>query len=175
MLYILCQNSFKYKTTIKTIFEKLGEADYEVLDPRVNDLNRTLSNVIVCGPIPDSIKINAHKVWQTGLPDPDETPDNKKKVFLVFQEAIAYNRANGIKKDILQKDLPRLADLKQFLESFKGQVMELKLQDGRVIGIYPDGEKLPLKYSSEYHVSTILNLSKLQDIFGFIKLSVKDL
>lgn len=175
MLYILCQNSFKYKDTIKTICDKLGEFDYEVLDPKNHNLNRTLSNVVILGLMPDSIKIDAHKVWQTGLPDPNETPENKKKVFLIFQEAIAYNRANGIKKEILQKDVPRFADLKQFLESFKGQVMELKLQDGRIIGIYPDGEKLPLKYSSEYHVSTILNLSKLQDIFGFIKLSVKDL
>jgi hypothetical protein len=174
MLYILCKDSYKFKTTIKTICEKLGQNDYEIIDPRINDLNRTFSNIIVLGLIPN-IKINATKVWQTEVPDPEADPAIKKKIFAVFQEAVEFDRIHGIKKEILQKDIPRLADLKQFLESYKGQVLELRLQDGRVIGIYPDDEKLPLKYSSEYHVSTILNLAKLQDIFQFTRLLVKDL
>ena len=175
MLYIICQNSHKYNDAIKVMMEKLGEHNYDILDPRIHDFKRTFSYVVQLGDMPNNITFICNKKWATMLPDSSLPVEDKKVIFAVLKEAVEYARQHSLRKEILAGDLPRFADLKQFLESFKGQVMELKLQDGRIIGIYPDEDKLPMVYSSEYHVSTILNLAKLQDVFNYTKLSVKDL
>jgi hypothetical protein len=176
MLYIICENSNQYSDTIKTICEqKLNIFDYELLDPRTHKLDSSFSTVLVLGKLPTSLKIDANKIFETKAPDSTLGAEDKKAIFAKFKEAVDFSRNNSFKKEILNTDIPRLADLQQFLEGFKGQVMELKMMDGRYLGIYPDGQKLPSKYSSEYHVSTILNLAKLQGIFNFTKLSVKDL
>jgi len=174
MLYIISQNSTKYSNTIKLICEKLGCFDYELLDPKVHELNRSFSTVLLLEPIKE-LELNANKIFRSLAPDPGLNAEEKKKIFNIFKEAIEYDRDNSIRREILHQDIPRFADLSEFLNGFKGQVMELKLQDGRFIGIYPDGDKLQGKYPHEYHVSTILNLAKLQDIIGYTKLSVKDL
>ena len=174
MLYIISKDSEKYLEVIKTILEtKLNYFEYEIVDPKYHNTNRTFSNVIFIEPL--DLKITANKVFKTIAPEKTLSVEEKKKVVEVFKEAILYDRDKSIRKEILQADIPRLADLEQFLESFKGQVMELKLSDGRYIGIYPDEDKFQMKYPNEYHVSTILNLAKLQDIFGFTRLSIKDL
>ena len=175
MLYVICKDSDKHRETIKIIFEnKLGYFEYELLDPKYHEINnRTFSNVITLGSL-DS-KIIANKIFISSAPDKDLSVEEKKKVFEIFKQAMEYDRNFSLKKEILKNDIPRFADLEEFLQSFKGQVMELKLPDGRLIGIYPDQDKFQMKYTNEYHVSTILNLSKLQDIIGYTKLSVKDL
>lgn len=176
MLYIISKDSDKYIETIKTIFEtKLNYFEYEIVDPKYHNINRTFSNVVILEPLDLKTKVIANKIFKTLAPEKTLSIEEKKKIIEIFKEAIQYDRDNSLKKEILQADIPRLADLEQFLESFKGQVMELKLSDGRYIGIYPDEDKFQMKYPNEYHVSTILNLAKLQDIFGFTKLSVKDL
>lgn len=175
MLYIICQNSHKYTDSIKMMMEKLGEFNYDILDPRVHDFNRTFSYVIELGQLPNNLKYICSKKWNTLLPESTLPVEDKKLIFGILREAVEYARTHAIKKEILQADIPRFADLKDFLHSFKGQVLELRLQDGRIIGIYPDEDKLQMTYSSEYHVSTILNLARLQDIFNYTKLSVKDL
>lgn len=175
MLYILCQNSLKYQDTIKTLIEdKLGFYDYEIVDPKFHKVDRSFSTVLVLSPV-DGTKINANKFFRALAPDTTLTVDQKKVIFSTFKEAVQYARDHTLKKEILQADIPRFADLTEFLHSFKGQVLELRLPDGRTIGIYPDGDKLEMKYIAEYHVSTILNLAKLQDVIGYTKLSVKDL
>lgn len=174
MLYIVCLNSSKYNNTIKTICEKLGYLNYELMDPKIHDFKRSFSTVLILEPFKE-MPINANKIFRTLAPDPGLSPEEKKEVFDTFKKAVEYARDHTLKKEILNVDIPRFADLTEFLNSFKGQVMELKLQDGRFIGIYPDDDKLQGKYSNEYHVSTILNLAKLLDIFNFTKLSVKDL
>jgi hypothetical protein len=175
MLYVICKDSDKYRDTIKGIFEnKLGYFEYEVLDPKYHEItNRTFSNVIKLGSL-DS-KIIANKIFLSSTPDKELSVEEKKKIFEIFKHAMEYDRDYSLKKEILKNDIPRFADLEEFLHSFKGQVMELKLQDGRLIGIYPDQDKFQMKYVNEYHVSTILNLAKLQDIIGYTKLSIKDL
>lgn len=175
MLYIMCKDSEKFKDSIKLILEdKLGFFDYEVVDPKYHEVNRSFSNVLVLNDI-GKISINANKTWASKAPDTSLPVDEKKAIFAKFKEIVQYVRDHSIKKEILQGDIPRFADLEEFLRSFKGQVMELKLADGRFIGIYPDSDKLQMKYPNEYHVSTILNLAKLQDVLGYTKLSVKDL
>jgi hypothetical protein len=176
MLYILCQNSSTYQDTLRIILEdKLGYYDYEVIDPKYHKVDRTFSNVVMLEPLDAKLKIIANKVFKTLAPDSSLAVEKKKEVFNVLKEAVQYSRDHSIKKEILQADIPRFADLSEFLHSFKGQVLELKLSDGRIIGIYPDEDKLEQKYVAEYHVSTILNLAKLQDVIGYTKLSVKDL
>ena len=177
MLYIICKDSNKYQDTIKTILEtKLGCFEYEVIDPKYHEIHgRTFSNVIMLEPLELKNKVIAAKTFTTLAPSTTLNVVDKKKIFEVFKEAVEFDRNHSIKKEILQNDIPRFADLEQFLTSFKGQVMEFKLSDGRLIGIYPDEDKLQMKYANEYHVSTILNLAKLQDILGYTRLSVKDL
>lgn len=176
MLYIISKDSDKYRDTIKAIFEnKLGYFEYDIVDPKYHDINRSYSHAVVLGDVDTKVKVVANKIFKTLAPDTTLSVDEKKKIFEVFKEAVQYDRDHSLRKEILQSDIPRFADLKEFLHSFKGQVMELKLADGRLIGIYPDEDKLQMKYTNEYHVSTILNLAKLQDVLGYTKLSVKDL
>lgn len=175
MIYIICQNSHKYSDAIKMMMEKLGEFNYDILDPRIHDFKRTFSYIIQMGDMPNNLTFICNKKWTTMLPDSTLPVEDKKLIFAVLKDAVEYSRQHSLKKEVLSTDIPRFADLKDFLNLFKGQVMELRLQDGRIIGIYPDEEKLPMVYSAEYHVSTILNLAKLQDIFNYTKLSVKDL
>jgi len=174
MLYIVCRDSHLYKDTLNVICEKLSFYDYEIIDPKSHETKRSFSYLLIAND--NSEDYNASKIWRLKKPpSKDMTVDEKKAVFATIKEIVEFVRNNTLKKEILNVDIPRFADLQEFLSGFKGQVMELKLQDGRVIGIYPDGDKLSGKYSGEYHVSTVLNLSKLLDIFGYIKLSVKDL
>lgn len=175
MIYIICQNSHKYNDSIKIMMDKLGCHDYDILDPKIHDFRRTFSYIVQMGEIPNNITFICNKKWVTMLPDSNLPVEDKKLIFATLKEAVEYSRQHSLKKEILATDIPRFADLKDFLNSFKGQVMEIRLQDGRIIGIYPDEEKLPMVYSSEYHVSTVLNLAKLQDVFNYTKLSVKDL
>lgn len=175
MLYIVCPEPVKYKDTIQVILDKLGFFDYDLIDPKSYDLeSRTFSYVIRLGSA-KQIKINAGRMWDTEAPSAEMSKEDKIKVFGVFKEAVESVRNTSLKKEILNTDIPRFADLEEFLHSFKGQVLEFKLQDGRIIGIYPDQDKLQGKYSSEFHISTILNLARLQDILGYTKISVKDL
>ena len=175
MLYIVCQNSISYKDTIKSLVEdKIGFFDYEIIDPKFHKIERSFSTVLILEPL-ENVKLIANKTFKTLAPDSSLSVDDKKKVFATFKEAVQYARDHTLTKEILQKDIPRFADLSEFLRSFSGQVLELKLPDGRIIGIYPDTDRLEQKYSAEYHVSTILNLAKLQDVIGYTKLSVKDL
>jgi hypothetical protein len=175
MLYIICKDSDKYRDTIKTIFEnKLGYFEYELLDPKYHEINnRTFSNVITLSSLDSNIIAN--KIFTGFAPDKNLSIEEKKKIVEIFKQAAEYDRNYSLKKEILKNDIPRFADLEEFLQSFKGQVMELKLPDGRLIGIYPDQDKFQMKYVNEYHVSTILNLAKLQDVIGYTKISIKDL
>lgn len=174
MLYIVCKDSERFRDTIKTIFEnKIGYFNYEIVDPKYHETDRSYSTVIMLDDL--DLKLVTNKTFRTLAPLTTLSLEEKKKVIEVFKEAVAYDQNHSIKKEVLQNDIPRFADLEQFLLSFKGQVMELKLQDGRLIGIYPDKDKLQMKYSNEYHVSTIINLAKLQDVLGYTKLSIKDL
>lgn len=180
MLYIMCKDSSKYSDTIKLMLEdKLGFFDYEIVDPKHHETKRSFSNVLMLEPLCvntlGDIRILANKIFKSYVPDKELSTDKKKEIFAVFKQAVEYVRNYSLKKEIQQGDIPRFADLEEFLRSFKGQVMELKLADGRFIGIYPDSDKLQMKYPNEYHVSTILNLAKLQDVLGYTKLSVKDL
>lgn len=175
MLYVICKDSDKFKEAIRAILEtKLGYFEYEIYDPKYHELlNRSFSNVILLEPF--DIKIIANKIFKCGAPEKSLTIEEKKKILEIFKQATEYDRDHSLRKEVLKNDIPRFADLEEFLKSFKGQVVELKLPDGRLIGIYPDEDKFQMKYTNEYHVSTILNLAKLQDVIGYIKLSIKDL
>ena len=151
MLYIICRDSSKYQDTIKLICDKLSFYDYEILDPKLHETKRSFSYVLIAT-ADFNDEVNAVKIWKFKKPpSKDMTVDEKKEVFEDFKKIIDFVRSNKLKPEILNTDIPRFADLSEFLNGFKGQVMEFKLQDGRIIGIYPDGDKLLGKYSGEYH------------------------
>lgn len=153
---------------------KIGLLDYQVLDPKSHGCNRAFPYVLVVGNVP-GLQIDAKKIWQTSPPDQDLPVEDKKKIFNVFVEVQKYLLANKDPGTVSGDDIPRLKDLEEFLKEFKGQVLEMKMPDGRLMGVYPDGERLQMKYSVEHHVSTILNLARLKDIFDIKRIVIKDL
>ena len=175
MLQIICQNSMRYKEAISSICAKLNFSEYQILDPKTHNLDKSFFCVIVLGSLPPNIKLNASKMWTTFLPDQNLDVADKKEIMSTFKQAVEFVVNNKLKKEIKAEDVPRLADLKQFLDNYKGNVIEIKMPNGRFLGIYPDNDKLQGEYDLEYHASVVLNLARLQDVFGFTKLIIKEL
>ena len=66
-------------------------------------------------------------------------------------------------------------EISEFLNSFIGSVVEIRLPDRRLVGIYPDNQRLEGKYDVEYHASTIVNLAKIFNIFDATEVVIKEL
>jgi hypothetical protein len=174
MLYIVCPQSHRYKEQIESICKKLAIRNYQILDPRSHDVNKSFSYVLLLGQV-TAPKLTAKVLIQTRAPDPALSNVDKMKIFNRFKEIQERILIEQEPATTETTDIPRLKDLETYLQEFKGQVLEIKLQDGRVMGIYPDSERLAMKYSVEKHVSSILNLARIKDLFDIRKISVKDL
>jgi hypothetical protein len=174
MLYIVCPESHRYKEQIDKICEKIAIKAYQILDPRSHNVNRAFNYVIVLGQV-TAPKLEGKVLIQTRPPAAELPVEDKMKIFNRFKE---MQRIILIEKESCvtdTTDIPRVKDLESYLKDFNGQVIEVKLQDGRVMGIYPDNERLAMKYSVEKHVSSIVNLARLKELFDIRKISVKDL
>lgn len=154
--------------------DKVGLKDYQICDPKNYEVNRAFPYALIVGNVPGT-SIDARKLWQVNPPDPSLSADEKKKIFQVFKDIQIYLLANKEPSNIDADNIPRLKDLEEFLKDFKGQMIELRLSDGRMIGIYPDGERLQMKYPVEHHVSTIINLARIKEIFDIKRVMIKDL
>ena len=174
MLYIICPQSYRYKTPIEALCEKVGLRDIQIVDPKNYEVNRAFPFVLVIGNIP-GLQVDARKIWQCNPPDPELLKEDKLKILETFKEVQKYISNHKEPAKVDGDSIPRLKDFEEFLKEYKGQVMELKLPDGRLLGIYPDGQKLEMIYPVENHVSTILNLAKLKDIFDITRIVIKDL
>ena len=174
MLYIICPQSYRYKTAIEALCERVGLKDIQIVDPKNYEVNRAFPYALVVGNVP-GLHIDARKIWQVNPPDSDLPKEDKMKILETFKEVQAFILNNKEASKIDGDNIPRLKDLEEFLKEFKGQVLEFKLGDGRLLGIYPDGERLQMVYPVEHHVSTILNLARLKDIFDITRIVIKDL
>ncbi|MDD3412574.1 MAG: hypothetical protein PHY47_01095 [Lachnospiraceae bacterium] len=174
MLYIICPQSYRYKKPIEALCERVGLKDIQIVDPKNYEVNRAYPYVLVVGNVP-GLHIDARKIWQCNPPDPELPKEDKLKILESFKEVQKYIINNKEPAIIDSDSIPRLKDFEEFLKGYKGQVMELKLPDGRLLGIYPDGERLQMTYPVENHVSTILNLSRMKDMFDITRIAIKDL
>ena len=174
MLYIICNQSHLYQKQIAAICERIGLRDYQVYDPKSYNLDRSFTHVLILGDYKGE-RPNAIKVWH--LPSPAENlgKEDKEKIFKSFVGIQKYLLTQNQPTVVRGEDIPRLKDLEEFLKDFKGQVMELKLPSGVVIGIYPDGERLEMKYAVENHASTLLSMAKIKDMLDVTRITVRDL
>jgi hypothetical protein len=156
------------------ICEKIGLRDYQVYDPKSYDLNRSFTYVLILGEYKGE-RPKAKKVWQLPTPDPELSREEKEKIFKSFMGIQKFLLTQNQPTEVKGQDIPRLKDLEEFLKEFRGQVMELKLPNGSIVGVYPDNERLEMKYPVENHASTLLNLARIKDIFDVTRVTVRDL
>lgn len=173
MLHILCTNSSRYKEQLDKLCHFVGIKDYMIMDPASYEMSRSFKYLLLVGRAKSIPK--ASQLWQVPLPEVDMDKDGKLEIVDTFQKMQKFILSRYEKPLVEAADLPRLKDLEEFFGDYHGQVMELRLTDGRLIGIYPDGERLAMKYSTEFHVSTILNMSKIKEMFDVQRIIVKDL
>ncbi len=173
MLYLICPLSHRYKEQLDKLCSTVGIKNYQIIDPASYSLDRSFKYVILIGAVKESI--SASQVWQIESPELELSRDKKMAILKTFQLVQKFVLSKQDKSLVEGEDIPRLRDLEEFLEEFKGQVMELRLPDSRLIGIYPDGERLQMKYSTEFHASTIINLARIKDLFDVQRVIIKDL
>ena len=173
MLKIICQNSNRYKENIEKLCKASKIFQYEILDPRSHDLKKTFQAALILGDI-SLPGFKANKLWQTLVPTSDMEQRDKVIIFKEFQKAGLWADAHRENKVARKGDVPPLKTLKEFLNKMNGEVVEIVLEDKRLLGIYPDGEPLKMRYDIEYHASSIVNLSRLQEIFNPSKILIKE-
>lgn len=173
-LYIILENSNPARPIIRAICEKIGLRDYYILDPAHDEIKKSFKYVLFIGKRIDGVR--AIKEWLIPLvPSKEMLQKDKIKVMNGFK---SIKQTIDLEKDKLivrSSDLPELKDLDEFVNNYAGNIFEVRLKDKRLIGIYPDDEKLQGKYDMEYHASYILNMCKIKDIFNPVTISVKEM
>lgn len=173
MLHIVCPMSQLYKPNIEKLCQAAGITQYEILNPMSHDLDRAFNSVLVLGDFANP-KMTYRHFWQTDPPESEMSRDDKMRIFEVFKTIGEHLSINAEKTEINTDDIPELTQLADYLNGHVGQVYEIMLDDGRILGIYPDGEKLQRKYEVEFHASTVVNVSKLKEIFDVRKITIKE-
>lgn len=175
LLSIIVKDSEKYKRAIQATCGWVGINNYEILDPKYNELGGPLSLVLYIGE-PTNVSIPTSKNWSFGhYPSADLALDVKQQFVNILKEIKEYMELNNDPDTIKKNDIPTVQSLKDFLNSLTGRVVEIRLPDRRKLGIYPDHTKLECKYDLEFHASTIVNLSKLFHLFDASEIVVKEI
>ena len=100
---------------------------------------------------------------------------DKQRVMNFFERVKVYIDNNKEKVHSFKKDdLPEVKDLKEFINEKQGQVVQIRLPDNRLAGIYPDNNKLLGKYDIEYHASTVVNMQTILTMFNANEVSLKE-
>lgn len=173
-LKIIVERSSRYKENIAKLCSAAGIGEYDILDPISHEINRQFPYVLMLGAI-RAPHMKATKIWQTAVPESTMTTQDKMAIFNVFKEAARFVNANRESTKIIKGDLPKLKDLKEYLNDLNGRVVELTLDDNRMVGIYPDGQPMKVKYDLEYHASTIVNLARINELFDVKRIMIKEI
>ncbi len=174
-LHIIAKDSNPIRPLIHTICEKINFSDYFILDPKSDDVVRPFRYVLF---MEDRIVgATAHKEWTIPYRLSPELPkETKTKIMQAFSHIKDVIEKEAVQKStIANAELPSYKDLDVYLSEFKGCFLQLRMQDRRSIGIYPDGEKLKMQCDLEYHVSTLVNMCKIKDLFNPTSISIKEL
>ena len=170
VVYIIVQNRNKYKKNIEALCEKSGIKDYIILDPEFDEIKKPFPAILCMGIKPQGLI--SQMIWELTPPDSSLSPEKKRIILESFKEIAKELKNNEVK--FKKTDIPDEESLIDFLNKYKGQVFELRLKDGRFIGIYPDKEKLLGKYPIEYHASTIININKIMSTFSPEEIIIKE-
>ena len=174
-LYIISQNSTPIRPIIKAICDKVGITDYYVLDPKSDEVDRPFKYVLFLGE--KNPKTTAYKEWVIPLRLAGDMPtESKQKVVQAFQAIKEVMLKEALQKPTVRStDLPEIKDLQKYVNEFKGNYFKLALPDRRSVGVYPDGERLRGENDVEYHVSTVVNLMQIRDLFNPTSISIKEI
>ena len=130
--------------------------------------------MLALGPI-KAPKLKATRQWQTNPPDSSLSNLEKNRIANTFKEVSLWLKNNKENQSISKNaDIPDIKTLEEYFSEMNGQVVELRLPDKRLMGIYPDGEPLKMRYDIEYHASTIVQLSRLKELFNPSRIIVKE-
>ena len=172
-LYVALKNSDKYRSSIQAICAHAGINDYYILDPAHEDLSRGFRYLVTMGK--DKPEVKGTKVWDIPcLPEKDLDIPTKRKImeaFKMINKTLVFEKT---KTTATAEELPNIKNLDDFVNEYKGSVVELRLEDRRLVGIYPDNQKLLNKYDIEYHVSMVVNMLRIKNIFNPTKIQIKE-
>lgn len=173
-LNIIVENSTPVRPIIKAICDKVGIKDYYILDPKSDDVERPFRFVLFIGN--RTSKTTAFKEWLIPLvPTREMGQEDKQKVMRAFEYIKADIAAHDSKKqEVRSQDIPSPKELEAYLSEYKGCFTQLRLQDRRSIGIYPDGEKLLGQCDVEFHLSELAAMVKIKDLFNPTSISIKE-
>lgn len=173
-LYIVAKNSSEIRPIVKTICNKVGITNYFILDPKYDEVNKPYRFVLFFEE--EISNVSVYKKWFIPLRLSTNLPiEQKQKVLTAFEIIKAEMDKDQIKEEIKSEDLPCIKELDVYLNEFKGSYIQMRLQDKRTIGIYPDGQKLQGLSDVEYHVSDLVNMVKIKDLFNPTHITIKEL
>lgn len=178
-LTIICPESKNYREPLTKALNYVGITDYQILDPVHDEIPKHFTYVLFIGLLPkerlEKLNSISQKAWSLTEPDP-AAPAPVKQAFLNNLIDIKEYMLSNKDRDIFKKsDVPNILNLQDYLNSKKGQVIEVTLPDRRKLGIYPDGQKLKMIYDIEYHASTVVNIAKLFHLFDASEIIIKEL
>lgn len=173
-LYIVAKNSSEIRPIVKTICNKVGINNYFILDPKYDEVDKPYRFVLFFEE--EISNVSVYKKWFIPLRLSTNLPvEQKQKVLTAFEVIKKEMEKDQIKEEIKSEDLPSIKELDVYLNEFKGSYIQMRLQDKRTIGIYPDGQKLQGLSDVEYHVSNLVNMVKIKDLFNPTHITIKEL
>jgi hypothetical protein len=173
-LYIVAKNSSEIRPIVKAICNKVGITNYFILDPKFDEVNKPYRFVLFFEE--EITNVSIYKKWFIPLRLSATLPvEQKQKILTAFEVIKKEMDKDQVKEEIKSDDLPSIKELDVYLNEFKGSYIEMKLEDRRTIGIYPDGQKLQGLSDVEYHVSALVNMVKIKDLFNPIDIKIKEL
>jgi hypothetical protein len=178
-LTIICPDSKTYKNPLSKALEYIGINDYQILDPAHDDVGKEFVFVLYVGKLPEErylkLKSMSQEAWSILPPNINASPEDKKAWLEKIKEIQNFILTNKDRDHFKKIDMPVMYNLQDYLNSKKGQVIEVTLPDRRKLGIYPDSQKLKRIYDIEYHASTVVNISKLFQLFDASEVIIKEL
>ncbi len=174
-LVVICP---KVTKEVREIVEKLAVqhklGNYDLIDPVSHDINKFFPAVLVLGTIPFEAT-NAKVVERTHLPSFHMSAEEKWQVSNAFKTLAQYIKGNEDPSVFKRDDIPDLSglDLHSWLKE-KNAVFQVKLNDHRLMGIYPDGTEFYGKYDIEVHYSTLVNVEKLFTLLNAKEVLIRD-
>ena len=174
MLKIIIEKSTKYKESVDKLCKAAGIAEYELLDPISHNINKHFPYVLMMGAI-RAPGLKANQIWQTAIPEVSMNNDDKMKIFNTFKQAAVHVNANREKTVTVKGDIPPIKSLEEYFKDLNGRVVEILLDDNRLMGVYPDGQPLKMKYDIEYHASSVVNLARINSLFDVKKIIIKEI
>jgi len=172
-LYVICRDAYRHEEAIRKSCNWAGITNFQIMDPKHDNIKRSFPYVLFLScSYPGVI---ASKVWTLNAPTTEMRVEDKKTYLNGLKEIKEYISSNEQMTEIALEDLPPIKSLGDYINSLKGTILEVRLEDRRKLGIYPDGEPFKHIYDVEIHVSQLVNTAKIFEMFNATKVRIKEL